>query len=200
MLRGAKREVSLGPYNPNAPRDIVMHGQLSSINANVTSQFGAIEIALSDLAGYSSQAAAWDKYRINKLELTFIPKNNIQSLAQSAVAGTAQVAPIATVLDFDDGNSLTATSEAEQYGTFKVHDPLRPFKRSYVPKVAMTVYDTGVTSGYSQPDSPVWIDVGNTGVPHYGLKWATYSNGASQTTFQGWFVFVKAWVSFAQSR
>lgn len=198
--RAPRSEVSLGRFGSNAMRSVIMNGLVGTVTAGVTSQFGAIEIALDNLSGYASYAAAWDKYRIEKVELTFIPNCNTHNLSIASSSSTTQVAPIATVLDFDDGNSLSTTASAEEYGTYKVHNPFLPFHRKYVPKVAMAVYDTALVTGYSQPDEPVWIDVSNTSVPHYGLKWAAYSNGGTQSTFQKWFVYVKAWVSFAQSR
>lgn len=47
----------------------------------------------------------------------------------------------------------------------------RFYKCRLSPKVQMPLYNGVVTSGYTTPDKPVWINTANINCPHYGLKW-----------------------------
>lgn len=185
---------------PDAPRCTELHYQAGIISAGVTAQFGSFEFQLDQFSGYADYSATFDAYRLRKVRLDFIPHCNTHNLAVVAPTTTNSIRPICTVLDFDDSNVPSSIVELEQYQTFKEHDPLSTFSIVLKPRPQLALYAGGVTLGYSPSSPNTWIDAANDDVVHYGVKWGTRPNGASQTTFQTWSVQVTGWFEFRQPR
>lgn len=201
IIKSAKgARLTRGMSATNAVRAAKMHYSPSNITAGVTAQFGSYELQFDQLSGYADFAAVFDCYRIRKAKFQFFPHANVHNLTEVNTAAVAACRPILTAVDYDDSNTPSSIDELEQFNSVQVHDPYKPFALTFKPKPAGGVYAGGVTLGYSQLNDDTWIDCANDDVVHYGLKWGTYANGASQTVFQSWKVFVTAWVEFRQPR
>lgn len=148
--------------------------------------FAQLIFRLADLPNYTEFTALFDQYKIDKVEVNFVP-----NISQNS----ANDIPIVyTVVDFDDGNTPANLDVLRQYETAILHaDPRRPFKRTLVPRVATAAYSGGF-SGYANQTS--WIDVASASVEHYGVK--AGASAASQTITL--FVECKYWVSFRNAR
>lgn len=122
--------------------------------------FGAYEVTLASFPDSAEFTALFDQYRIAALEFTFVP-----------VTSNGTGSPLYTVIDYDDSSPLTLVGQVLEYDTLQITQPGQFHKRSLIPQVSTTVYNTAITSGYSSK-SMQWIDAGNPNVPHYGLKYA----------------------------
>lgn len=187
-------------FATDSPRSAVLHYRAAAIVGNVLSQFGAIHFQLDQFAGYLDWVSVSDAYRLLKASVRFIPRITVHSLAVQAVATTLVVSPLQVVIDYDDSSSLSTLTELDQYNQSFLSNPVKEMTIKLEPRVSSAVYAGGITNGYIQEDSDVWLDAGNDDIEHYGLKWGTWPSGGSQTTFQTWDVYVTGWFQFRQPR
>lgn len=122
-----------------------------------------------DLPNSSELTALYDQYKIDWVEVDFIFSNN-----QSSVNSPGTNMPIMWVCkDYDDSNAASVT-DIQQYESAKCWQMgevgKTHFKMRVRPKLASSVYNTGVSGTYS-PQSG-FIDTAYTNVPHFGIKLA----------------------------
>lgn len=188
------------PYSDSAPHAVKLMYIDTTINSNVTSQYGGINFQLDKFNGFASYSAAFDSYRLRKVAVIFIPRVNDHTLANKATATTTVVAGIFTCKDYDDSSAPSSLGEIMEYGNAMIHGPFEQFEMKLRPKISMAAYQSGAFTGYTQADDTTWIDCASDDVEHYGIKWGTAPCGGSQTTFQDWDVYVKGWLEFRQNR
>lgn len=124
-------------------------------------------MALSDLPAVTDFSNLFDHYRINKVVYKFFLR--IDPSAQSAA--TASFPKLYTAVDYDDNTPLTQ-AEMRQHPNCKISvlNPNRAVTRILSPSTLGLTYLSAVSSTFS-PQWKKWVDMANTGVPHYGLKW-----------------------------
>lgn len=194
------RSKSRGGFGTNSIRKAKLHYNSTTIVAGVTAQFGVIQFQFDQFEGFADYSTVYDTYRLRKCEVRFMPKVNQQSLTGKAVATTIQVSYLLVVKDYDDSNVPSTLSELYQYNDIHIPKLFDEMTVSLRPKVSTQVYAGGITVGYAQSPDDTWLDVANNDIEHYGLKWGTSAGGASQTTFQEWYVIVTGWFEFQQPR
>jgi hypothetical protein len=149
---------------------------------------GAVTVTLAAFPDYTDFTNLFDTYRIMQIAVEFNP------LFLDTTA-TTNYPPIATVIDYDDGNA-TAYAQLEEYDSFMITQTGQYFQRVLTPRIALAAY-SGTFTSYSQPPAGTWIDVASTGVVHYGLKYALPECGAANSV---WSVTVHAILQFRESR
>jgi hypothetical protein len=149
---------------------------------------GAVTVTLASFPDYTDFTNLFDTYRILQAVVEFNP------LFLDTTA-TTNYPPLATVIDYDDGNS-TAYAQLEEYDSFMITQTGQYFQRVFTPRIALAAY-SGTFTSYSQPKAGTWIDVASTGVVHYGLKYALPICGAANSV---WSVTVHAILQFRESR
>lgn len=149
---------------------------------------GALTFSLSNLVNVSDFANLFDRYRI-----TFVKIKVRLAIDPSAqAAATARFPRIWWVHDFDDSNTPASIAELRENGKYReaALDPHRPVVFKIRPSTLSLVYRTAVSSSY-EPRWKSWIDMANTDVPHYGIKFGIddLTNTAYRVTFeqQIWF-------------
>jgi len=173
----------------------------ASINATAGSGFGlAFEFSLTNVlmnVGNGSVSASlnyayansaefttlFDSFKIlnNKLRMMFT--NNNSSLNSPATA----LPEFMAVSDTDDSIPPLSTDIINQYQRIQIKQlgqPNDPLLRTIYPKPLIQTYRTLISTGYSNPTKPIWIDMTTADVPHYGLKmeYNQYSNNTSSDT------------------
>jgi hypothetical protein len=146
----------------------------------------------------------FDQYKIEKMELTFIP-NQINSDAtqnSSLESGTGKVPIILIATDLDGAVALpTSENTLLRYSNHKKHFMNKPFKHTWSPRVSNIVYDAPASGsiGFSVPTRSAWIDTAYPDVNHYGAVWFMDPGSTSpgNQLDSHWYcnVFVKVWVS-----
>lgn len=179
------------------------NGQLVGPGATATDAAFALQFSLSDLPQASSFATIFDAYKIEKVELRFIPDaNELPSASNlgSATTATAKGEFMNTAIDFDDSNAPSSLAQILEYETFQVSPPYREHKVVLRPRVAREIFDGVVTTAYEQPDKEVWLDIAQTGIPHYGVKGYIQSAGTSNNIQNVWRIYATYHVSCKQVR
>jgi hypothetical protein len=143
--------------------------QMMSIAVNTSSTTLAVFYAQAFLASYidqiSSLTAVFDQYRIDEIEVWIIPRIGVNNSSNTEDHGL-----FASVIDYDDYNSLTGFNQALDYTNVLVTNGKDGHYRRFKPHVAVAAYSGAFTS-FLNEESP-WIDAASTGVQHFGLKTA----------------------------
>lgn len=125
--------------------------------------------ALNALPNVSEFANLFDQYKITHVQLRF--HLNVDPSAQAA--GSAVYPKLYYATDFDDANAPASFDDLRQHARLQVRvmNPNRPIVVNIKPAVTTLVYRGPTTSSYV-PKWRQFIDMAQTDVPHYGLKWA----------------------------
>lgn len=149
----------------------------------ISDSFGALDFRLSNTDA-SALAAYFEEYMISKVEVFFRPMYRANSVSSLAYMPIIYVRP-----DPVDGGTWTSVADARASDGVITMDDSAGFCVTFSPRINAYVY-----SGSSVPSGdpgPMWLSTGDTGVRHYGLKWAITGGGASATEFQEWNVSIR---------
>jgi len=120
--------------------------------------------ALSNFPFSGEIAALFDQYSLYEFGFSV---SNI-----SPIAGSGELPSIHSVIDFDGQSFLTpptSVATLDQYGTVmtSILAPGKSMSRVFKPCVETIVFQTTFLDGFAT--ERVWLDSGNTSVPHYGI-------------------------------
>ncbi len=132
-------------------------------------------------ADASSLTNIFDAYRVDFMELTLMPCNQMQ-LSSTSVE---QNAILYVVADYDDGSLLSSTASALNYQKLDMVLPGQRFSRRILPKAMLGTGQSGSSSTTASVAAHgLWIDAANSSVLHYGFKfWLPQS---STTNLNQW--------------
>ncbi len=153
-------------------------GLVITSSTSVT-QLGSLQFKFSDLNSASSWAALFDRYRLISMRVEFRP------YSQQMPTGVGSIGSLHTAIDFDDAGTPASITEVERYGTYASVPGYRPLVRHFCPRPAKMMYKTVSTTGYAEGEYGLWIDMANTDIPYYGVKYALETTAsAAQFTYQ----------------
>lgn len=144
---------------------------------------GANSFKFSDLINLSDFTNLYDMYKINlivvKMYLKYGPTSQDRGILAPPFApivttvSTPALPRIYYYVDYNDDNSPTSTNDVRENGRCVVKRLTSngSVTIKFKPRVAASLFNSAVSSGYYQRTSP-WISTANPDVPHYGLKWA----------------------------
>lgn len=158
QVHSFKRVVDLGSYTASA----------SALTQTPISK--SFSFALADLPNVAEYTGLFDQYKLTGISLKIIPR---ASQFQGAASGTVNAIgynPVITALDFDDAATPSSKEVLMQYGSCKFTGSNRIHKRYFKPKILQPAWVNAISSGYAS-ERAKWIDIANTNVAHYGLKW-----------------------------
>ena len=138
----------------------------------------SLRFLLSDLPNFNDFTALYDKYKICMVKVKVIPftTSALTGAAYSSVYGQSSVI-LHSIIDTDDAvipmASVAGVSSFREYQTYKVRNMLDTngvgMSRVVKPKVLQAVTDSsGLFQGTRIGSG--WINLGNTNVDHYGMK------------------------------
>lgn len=134
---------------------------------------------LSQVPNFGEFTALFDQYKIMGMKFRFSPRAN------SSEVGTNQgLIKFMTAIDYDGvpaGTPAPVMTDLLQYESLKVTSSNRDHVRYIKPRVASSVFNTALTSGYSARTA--WLDCENTQVPHYGLSYVLQQLPAGTQSF-----------------
>lgn len=152
---------------------------------------GAYQFRLSDLPGYTD-FAIFDEYKITGVEVTFMPDFN----SNVGVSGTEYALPhLFTAIDYNDASAPGGENTLLQNESCIHHVPGKPARRYVQPRVATTLWQSGVASGFGA-ETNKWIDTNSFGVAHYGIKYALITDVDSPEVHWAYRVTMKFYLSF----
>lgn len=147
--------------------------------ASTTTTYGVVYFELASVPGYAEYTAMYDFYKINAVQVRFIPTYNV------SVTGTATVTEnsafnnrLITVIDYNDRAVPTSVSDLRQYGNCKVGPNNRVHKRFLHPRPTIAIdEDSGSGSVYNVGQTPnVWISTAANQCEWYGIKYGIQHN------------------------
>jgi hypothetical protein len=113
-------------------------------------------------------AAVFDQYRIDEIELWWIPR---------VIAGLSNPGQVLSTIDYDDAAALTTVAQASDYDNCLTTSAYTGHYRRFKPHIALGAY-SGTFTSY-QNAGPSWIDFNSTTVQHYGVKFAVTVQSAA---------------------
>jgi hypothetical protein len=134
---------------------------------------------MAQLASYTQFTNLFDQYRIDKVDYTFIPGQNVSDATNNTYenSGTGCLPTLLIAADLDGASTaITTESQLLQYGHHVKHRLDTPFTFSVVPRVSTALY-VPTSVGFGIPDGPQWVDSSSSLVPHYGVVWAADPGG-----------------------
>ena len=157
-------------------------GNVERYDVSGSAGLGAMTFSLSDVVGYSEFEALYDRYMITCVVMRFRIINNpdaTRTHASNLDWNTTNWFPrLFYCPDYDDNSTETVGTLRERAKTkMKVLKPNSYFKVVVKPACTIQTYYTAAGAGYA-PKWKQWIDMSQSGVPHYGLKWAVDCSGS----------------------
>lgn len=161
--------------------------------SNLTETFTSYTFKLSNLPNYTEFTNLFDRYRINKVSLTFVP--NWDSNDANASAGVLAVNPsIYSMIDYTEDGTPLALNEFYENPKCKITRGGKIHKRYFTPAVLGSNFETVTTTAYT-PKWKQWLTTDDPATPHYALKVACDKLNAG--TAQNYYVkvFVTYYIS-----
>jgi len=124
-----------------------------------------LQFRFDEVVNYNELAGLFDRYKILGANIKVQTTLNTGSQTQTPVPF------IDYIVDHDDASIMVPTAFREKMGTkTKYFSSTRPVIGMAVKPVPASLLYNGITSGYGVPKSAPYINMTNTGVPHYGIK------------------------------
>jgi hypothetical protein len=160
----------------------------SAIQGNIVApQFYGSAITISSFAAYSNLLAVYDQYRIDKVEVRIVLRNN---------PGAGLALPrISYFPDFDDATpppSLSAVYSHPRVQTHVFSEAHPEVKFTFEPRVALPAYNGGAFAGYVASSQPMFCDSNTSNTQHYGYK-QSIENFIDTTQYLD--VYLKGWIT-----
>ena len=136
--------------------------------------FNAWTFTLNQLPNVTDFTSLYDQYKINGIKFTLIPRHT------EVPMNTSVGLQVMSVLDFDDDVAPTSINDLCQYGNMKQTRGNINHSRYFRPTIRKSVDVAGASPGY-QVSKSEWLDLANTVVKHYGLKYAIEQGNVAVT-------------------
>lgn len=142
----------------------VLRGSTASAT---TGKLGANSVSLSLAPGHVNYTTIFDQYRITHVKWTFT------NVGSNSNPNTPVTPYIYYAADFDDQNRPPNKAGILNMDNVK-KDSLLPGKMVNInvkPRLATSLYNNGLTTGYGMGQAGTWVDCASAAIPHYGLKY-----------------------------
>jgi len=120
---------------------------------------------LGDLPQAAAFVAIFDQYRIDKVEVTWWPRANMN---QSGAGVNGEMSTLITAIDCDNVAAVGSADALRQFGTCIETEGYLKQYRAIKPHIAVAAYQAAFT-GFANVKAG-WIDSGYANVQHYGLR------------------------------
>jgi len=124
-----------------------------------------LTITLNSLPNYTDFTSLFDKYKITHAEFKFTPHHNVGQVPLGPQS--TSIARLITVIDQDDDATPSGLTQLMQYSSLDESLLDKERIRHFKPRPVVQTYRSSTSTGYSAPDSAIWVDAAQTDVPHY---------------------------------
>jgi len=190
----AKRTYVPRKNSKYAPKvtSITQQSYLGTITSTATGDsLSILKFNLDDIPGYADLAAVFDQYKIDKVDLRFVPNQTNQGMVASAALYRSR---LYTAFDPNDATVPSTLNELIQYQNCSQTPYLEEYKRTVYPRLAVNSSDEEGTVTLNPANS--WCQTSQKDVDWYGLKIGASANGNSAPTVQSWLILAKFYFSF----
>lgn len=151
------------------------NGGTISTTASVANTYGVIYWELAAVPGYAEFTAMYDFYKINAVQVRFIPLTNVSSYMQitTDAAVVNYYNRLITCIDYNDRQVPTTLDQIRQYSNCKVTPNSITHKRFLHPRPTIAIdEDSGSGSVYNVGQTGnVWISTVANQTEWYGIKY-----------------------------
>lgn len=153
-------------------------------NNSVAEAKGIILFDLNNCIGKGNYTAIFDYYRINWVDVRFVPVMSTvvnRPFDDSTTPGINQAVPqIITALDRDSTNTPASFVELQDRGVVKLNKCTKAFNWKFTPNRLVQIYKTISTTGYKiDTGYKEFLDCANPDIPHFGLKYVIEQSSPS---------------------
>lgn len=128
--------------------------------------FYAFVFRLIDIQGYTAFTAMFDQYKILKVMVTIIPRQNVNAPSFTGNVG----APLITVIDHDGFGGLPTSGDLLAYQTCIESSPLSTLRRVVYPSFRSSALDEKNNNSLgSATRQRGWVDCANPNIAWHGL-------------------------------
>jgi hypothetical protein len=145
----------------------------------LTLQYGVLTsyFQLSDLSSYQDFTGLFDQYRVDKITVRIFPYCTGATTGAAYSSGSGQTGVLLhDVVDYDDVIAPTGSDAGVQalreYQNYRCSNLLlggQPITRTFVPRIAVGAYSSGVFTGYKN-DPFDWSDCASPNIQGFGYK------------------------------
>jgi hypothetical protein len=119
---------------------------------------------------YNDVSSGYDQYRINWVQLKFVPKSRMNSTILSNTNSFNDHTPMLFMaVDKDAGAAVNSQDDIMDYANYRVLRPMDTTIIRFRPTVAMEAYRGVTSTGYAYK-SGVWVSLATADLPHYGMQ------------------------------
>lgn len=158
------------PDVPDVPRPLLKRNKVYSFSrtylagqvvaSTTVDQLAALSFTLTAFPNSAEFTSLFDQYRIKHLEVSFVYVNPASVLA-----------PLYSVIDYDDATTPGAVTDLLQYQTLMQTAPGQQHIRRLEPRFDLAAY-SGVFTSFALAQKDAWVDVASPTVQFYGIKYA----------------------------
>jgi len=177
-----------GWYAGTTTNDPYVAGAATGAPGTATFVSGAMAFQLADLNQVTTFTALFDQYKITGVRVQFMPVFN-----ENGQSGGSSAGDLYTATDYDDANALADLNAFRQRADTRMTPSWKGTSHYLKPHVALAAYGGSFNTFANQGNQ--WLDCANTGVQHYGLKYAIANQG-SNTAIPKWTVKITYYLSF----
>jgi len=144
----------------------------STLQQATTSTTKWIAPQLNDCGDYQRYTNLYDEYIITKLVVKAnfrYDGNDANTLVQSGTSTLNQQDGLQSILDFTNNPAVVATTDLNDYATYKRSLPGRSHTRVFVPRVLQPVWKGNASTWAYTPTKPRWFACSNPDIPHLGM-------------------------------
>jgi len=204
IIDGPSKRTKLTIAKPYAPRKnskyapkVTSFKQVSYLGTVVSTATGdslsTVQFTLGDIPGAAQLANVFDEYKIDKVDLTFVPDAN----SNNTISGNKPMerSILYTAFDPNDSSAASTLNELIQYQNCSQTPYLEKYRRTVYPHMAVNSADEEGTVTISSIGGN-WARTSDTSVLWYGLKIGASANGNAADTEQTWKIHAKFYLSF----
>lgn len=171
-------------------RQVTMLGSYTSTATG--DSLGSLKFNFDDVPGFSDLAAVFDQYKLDKVDLRFVPNGTNAALVGG---GASQIRSILyTAIDYNDATAPTLLNDLIQYQNCTQTPYCEELRRTIYPRVGVESSDNEGVISLNPSNS--WCSSSSKDIDWYGLKWGISANGNSAGTTQVWVLHAKMYFSF----
>lgn len=161
---------------------------------STTTTFATFFLRLQDIPGYTEFQAMYDFYKINAVQVRFIPLFNSSDGSFNVNEYSTR---IATVIDYNDDGTPTSMNDLRQRENCKISPYNKIHKRFFHPKPIVAIDEdagSGTNTGFGQTQKTPWVSCASDAVQWHGLKMGIQHPSAS--TYSLYVIEYKVYLAF----
>lgn len=184
-----------GFVNGTATNDAYVIGANTGTPATPAYVSGGMQFQLADLDQLASFQALFEQFRINLIQVQFIPLFNESAIGQGTSLGQ-RAGELYVMHDFEDTTAPTDLTVLRQRQDTQVAASYQPLTINIKPRCDIYAINGSASTAAATSVTAPWLQTSSVGstISHFGLKYAIANMG--DTVVPKWIVRIKFYLQF----